>query len=150
MANTETKVDLVINRMSQSKYEQLKSAGQLDPNQIYMTTDGTDPVPETRKVNGQTLEADVNLTGADIAVSTSDSTKINAALAGKQSTLSTQQLQNIAAVPNKLDKSGGTVVGTLGIAGPEQPELKVFEVIPSADGSDPTMRFGDGAGVIGL
>lgn len=86
MANTETKVDLVINRMSQSKYEQLKSAGQLNPNQIYMTTDGTDPVPETRKVNGQTLEADVTLTGADIAVSASDSTKINTALAGKAAT----------------------------------------------------------------
>lgn len=195
MANTETKVDLVINRMSQSKYEQLKSAGQLDPNQIYMTTDGTDPVPETRKVNGQTLEADVTLTGADIAVSTSDSTKINTALAGKAATnhthsnyvptsrtvnnkalsgnvtltgadiavstsdstkidaalagkmsatatgsaininndplapsidtafqllnqnkqdaLTSQQLANIAAVPNKLDKSGGTMTGTL-------------------------------------
>ena len=86
MANTETKVDLVINRMSQSKYEQLKSAGQLNPNQIYMTTDGTDPVPETRKVNDKTLEADVTLTGADIAVSTTDNTKINTALAGKAAT----------------------------------------------------------------
>ena len=50
-----------------------------------MTTDGIDPVPDTRKVNDHTLEADVTLTGADIAVSTTDSTKINTALAGKAS-----------------------------------------------------------------
>ena len=42
-----------------------------------MTTDGIDPVPDTRKVNDHTLEADVTLTGEDIAVSTSDPTMIN-------------------------------------------------------------------------
>lgn len=50
----------------------------------------------------------------------------------------------------KLDKTGGTVVGTLGVAGPELPELTVFEVVPSADGSAPTMRFSHAPGVVGL
>lgn len=51
---------------------------------------------------------------------------------------------------SKLDKSGGTVVGTLGVAGPELPEFTVFEVVPSADGSAPTMRFSHAPGVVGL
>lgn len=59
-------------------------------------------------------------------------------------------LAKASQLAGKLDKSGGTVVGTLGVAGPEQPELLVFEVVPSVDGTAPTMRFGDGAGVIGI
>ena len=69
---------------------------------------------------------------------------------GKQDALTAQQLANIAAVPDKLDKSGGTVVGTLGVTDPEDPELAVFEVIPGADGSAPTMRFSHAPGVVGL
>jgi hypothetical protein len=72
------------------------------------------------------------------------------ALDGKQDALTAQQLANIAAVPDKLDKSGGTVVGTLGVTDPEDPELAVFEVIPGADGSAPTMRFSHAPGVVGL
>jgi len=43
----------------------------------------TSRVPTSRKVNGKALSADVTLTGADIAVSRSDPTKISAALANK-------------------------------------------------------------------
>lgn len=46
----------------------------------------TSRVPTSRKVNGKALTDDVTLTGADIAVSGSDPTKISAALAGKAST----------------------------------------------------------------
>ena len=45
----------------------------------------TSRVPTSRTVNGQPLSADVTLTGADIAVSGSDATKIDTALAGKAS-----------------------------------------------------------------
>ena len=55
----------------------------------------TSRVPTSRTVNGKALANDVTLTGADIAVSGTDTTKINAALAGK------------------LDKSGGTMTGEL-------------------------------------
>ena len=37
MANISTITNLIINRLSQSKYEQLCAAGQLDPYQLYMT-----------------------------------------------------------------------------------------------------------------
>lgn len=42
-------------------------------------------VPTSRTVNGKALSSDVTLTGADIAVSGTDATKISAALAGKAS-----------------------------------------------------------------
>ena len=42
MANISTTVDLVINRLSQAKYEQLCAAGQLEENQLYMTTGEAD------------------------------------------------------------------------------------------------------------
>lgn len=41
-------------------------------------------VPTSRTINGKALSSDVTLTGADIAVSGSDATKISAALAGKE------------------------------------------------------------------
>ena len=78
----------------------MKSAGPLDPNQIYMTTVGIDPVPDTRKVNGKTLEADVTLTGADIAVSASDLTKISTALAGKAASSHTHTTEDITDFPS--------------------------------------------------
>ena len=59
-------------------------------------------VPTSRTVNGKALSSDVTLTGADIAVSGSDPTKIDAALAGKQNALTAQQLANIAAVSDAL------------------------------------------------
>ena len=69
----------------------------------------TGKVPTSRTINGKALSSDVMLTGADIPVDTTQGAqKINAAVAGKQDALSAQQLANIAAVPNKLDKSGGT------------------------------------------
>ena len=43
----------------------------------------TSRVPTSRTINGKALSSDVMLTGADIAVSGSDPTKIDAALAGK-------------------------------------------------------------------
>lgn len=43
----------------------------------------TGKVPTSRTVNGKALSSDVTLTGADLAVSGTDATTINAALAGK-------------------------------------------------------------------
>lgn len=60
---------------------------------------------ENVAINGNAFTGDVTLTGADIAVSDTDATKIDAALAGKQSALSDVQLANIAAVPNKANAS---------------------------------------------
>ena len=37
MANLSTTTDLVINKLSQAKYNQLCAAGQLDPYQLYLT-----------------------------------------------------------------------------------------------------------------
>jgi hypothetical protein len=65
MANVTTKVDLVINRLSQQKYDQLSAAGLLNPNQLYVTSGGVDAVLETRLVAGKALSADV--TAADIS-----------------------------------------------------------------------------------
>ena len=61
--------------------------------QLSQSLDGK--VPTSRTVNGQPLTNNVALTGSDIAVSSNDTTKIDAALAGK------------------LDKSGGTMTGQL-------------------------------------
>ena len=89
-------------------------------------------VPTSRTVNGKALSSDVTLTGADIAVSGTDATKINAALAGK------------------VDKNGGTVVGRFDVLDPEYPDVEpVFRVDGTVAGF-PTMRFGDSAGVVGL
>lgn len=52
-------------------------------------------VPTSRTINSKALSSDVTLTGADVAVSGTDATKINAALAGK------------------LDKSGGEMTGPI-------------------------------------
>ena len=56
----------------------------------------------------------------------------------------------VAQLAGKLDKSGGTVTGELGVgAGP----LPNFQVVPETTEGDyipPTMRFGDGAGVVGI
>lgn len=65
MANATTRVDLVINRLSQQKYDQLSAAGLLNPNQLYVTSGGADAVLETREVAGKALSADV--TAADIS-----------------------------------------------------------------------------------
>ena len=69
-------------------------------------------VPTSRTINGKALTDNVSLSGADIPVdATQGAQNISAALAGKQDALSQQQLGNIAAVPNKLDKRGGVVTG---------------------------------------
>ena len=59
-------------------------------------------VPDTRTVNGKALSADVTLTGADIEVSGTDDTKLDAAIAGKADTA----LSNLSAPQSALYNLG--------------------------------------------
>lgn len=56
-------------------------------------------VLETRKINDKPLSADVTLTGADIAVSASDATKIAAALSNKADKLLSYNNGDITSIP---------------------------------------------------
>ena len=80
-------------------------------------------VPKTRKINGKDLSADRTLTGADIAVSASDSTKLNTALAGKAGTAAaTSSAAGLMPAADKVKADGMAMVtfGTCTTAAAEQ------------------------------
>lgn len=100
MANISTTTDLVINRLSKAKYDQLCAAGQLDEHQLYITDEdaaedlssqieelcasiSSIPLSDYLPLSGGDLSGDLSVTNADVKilsgnyVQTTDPSKVN-------------------------------------------------------------------------
>lgn len=92
-----------------------------NPDNYYTKTDVNGllagKVPTSRTVNGKALSSDVTLTGADLAVSSTDATKISAALAGKLNN-TTDTMSGSLTVSNSLTvgSRSGQPVGDCSVA----------------------------------
>lgn len=71
----------------------------------------TSRVPTTRKINTKELSSDITLYGSDIAVSSSDSTKINVALSNKVDAVSGKGLSTNDYTTDEKNKLAGIAAG---------------------------------------